>query len=60
MTKFVLCKKADESIDHIVSGYRKLAQKEYKRSHNNLGKIVNCKLAKKFNFEAGARICFRG
>ena len=56
----MLCKKADESIDHIVSGYRKLAQKEYKRSHNNLGKIVNCKLARKFNFEAGARICFRG
>ena len=48
-----MCKKADESIDHIVSGCRNLAQKEYKRSHNNLGKIVNCKLARKCNFEAG-------
>ena len=28
-----LCKKADKSIDHIVSGCSKLAQKEYKRRH---------------------------
>ena len=35
-----LCKKADESIDHIVSGCSKVAQKEYKRRHNNLGKTV--------------------
>ena len=33
-----VCKKVDESIDHIVSGC-KLAQKEYKRRHDNLGKI---------------------
>ena len=38
-----LCKKADESIDHVVSGCSKLAQKEYKTS-NNLGKIVHWKL----------------
>ena len=30
-----LCRKVDESIDHIVSGCSKLAQKEYKRSHDN-------------------------
>ena len=30
-----LCKKANESIDHVVSGCRKLAQKEYKRRHDN-------------------------
>ena len=46
------CRKVDESIDHIVSGYSKLAQKEYKRRHDNLGKIVYWKLARKFNFEA--------
>ena len=45
-------RKVDESIDHIVSGCSKLAQKEYKRRHDNLGKIVNWKLARKCNFEA--------
>ena len=46
-------KKVDESIDHVVSGCSKLAQKEYKRRHDNLGKIVHWKLARKRNFEAG-------
>ena len=36
-----LCKKADESIDHVVSGCSKLSQKEYKRRHNKLNKIVH-------------------
>ena len=47
-----VCRKVDESIDHIVSGCSKLAQKEYKRRHDNLGKIVHWKLARKCNFEA--------
>ena len=34
-----MCRKLDESIDHIISGCSKLAQKEYKRRHDNLGKI---------------------
>ena len=45
-----MCRKVDESIDHIVS---KLAEKEYKRRHDNLGKIVHWKLARKCNFKAG-------
>ena len=36
-----LCRKADESIDHVVSGCSKVEQKEYKRKHDNLGKIVH-------------------
>ena len=49
-----MCRKEDKSIDHItVSGCGKLAQKEYKRRHDNLGKIVHSKLARKCNFEAG-------
>ena len=48
-----LCKKADESIDHVVGGCSKLAQKEYKRRHDNLGRIVHWKHARKCNFEAG-------
>ena len=45
-------RKVDESIDHIVSGCSKLAQIEYKRTHDNLGKKVHLKLARKCNFEA--------
>ena len=48
-----MCRKADESIDHIANGCSKLAQKKYKRRHDNLGKIVHWKLARKCNFEAG-------
>ena len=50
-----MCRKVDESIDHIVSGCSKLAQKEYKGRHDNLGKIVHWKLASKCNFEAGEK-----
>ena len=48
-----LCKISDGSIDHVVSGCSKLAQKEYKRRHDNLCKIVHWKLARKCNFQAG-------
>ena len=48
-----MCRNVDESIDHIVNGCSKLAQKEYRRRHDNLGKIAHWKLAKKGNFEAG-------
>ena len=48
-----VCRKVDESIDHIVSSCRTLAKKEYKRKHDNLGKIVHWKLARKSNLEAG-------
>ena len=39
-----VCRKVDESIDHIVSCCSKLAQKEYKRRQKYLGKIVHWKL----------------
>ena len=48
-----VCRKIDESIDHIVSCCSKLAQMECKRRHDNLGKIIHWKLARKCNFEAG-------
>ena len=47
-----MCRKVDESIDHIVNGCNKLAQKEYKSRHDNLGKTVHWKFARKCNFEA--------
>ena len=48
-----MCRKVDESIDHIVSGCSKLARKEYKRRQDNLGKIAHWNLATKCNFETG-------
>ena len=33
-----MCRKVDETIDDVVSGCSQLAQKEYKRRHDNLGK----------------------
>ena len=35
------------------NGCSKIAKKEYKRRHDNLGKIVHLKLTRKCNFEAG-------
>ena len=53
-THYVDCvRKLIESIDHVVSGCSKLAQKEFKRRYDNLGEIVHWKLARKCNFEAG-------
>ena len=52
-----LCQKAAESINHVASGYSKLAQQKYKKRHDSLGKIVNWKLAGKCNFEAGDKWC---
>ena len=46
-------RKVDASVDHIVSGCSKLAQKEYKKRHDNLGKILHLRLARKCNFEGG-------
>ena len=46
-----VCRKVDESIDHIVRGC-KLAQKEYMRRHDNKGKIVHWKLTRNCNSEA--------
>ena len=48
-----MCRKVNEIIDRIVSDCSKFAQKEYKRRHDNLGKIVHWNLARKCNFEAG-------
>ena len=42
-----MCDKKSETKSHIVSEYEKLAQKEYKRMHNNVARIVYQKLKKK-------------
>ena len=48
-----IVQKIYESVDHIVIECSKPAQKEYNRRHDNLGKIVHCKIARKCNFEIG-------
>ena len=42
-----MCDKKSETKSHIVSEYEKLAQKEYKRMHTNVARIVYQKLKKK-------------
>ena len=48
-------RKLIKSIDDVVSGCSKLPQKEYKKRHDNLGKIVHWKRPRKCNFEAGGK-----
>ena len=42
-----MCVKKSETISHIGCKYEKLAQKEYKRRHNNVARIVHWKLCGK-------------
>ena len=39
-----MCRKVDENIDDVVKGCSKLSEKEYKRKHDNLEKIVDGRL----------------
>ena len=47
-----MCRKTDGSTDDVVSDCSRLAQKEYKRRYDILGKIVRWKFATNCNFEA--------
>ena len=46
-----MCDKKSETISHIVSECEKLAQKEYKRRHDNVARIVHWKLCGKYNLK---------
>ena len=46
-----LCGKKGESVQHITSGCEKLAQKEYKKRHDNVGKKVHWDICKKNELE---------
>ena len=46
-----LCEKIGESVQHLVSECEKLAQKEYKRRHDNVAKKVNRDFCKKNGLE---------
>ena len=44
-----MCDKKSETISHIVGECEKLAQKEYKRRHDNVARAARCKLFGKYN-----------
>ena len=46
-----LCSEKVENVDHIVSECKKLAQKKYKRRHDNVAKVVHWKLCEKYGLE---------
>ena len=49
-SKCRMCRKVDESINHIVSECPKLAQKEYKRRHDWVGKKIHWEVCKEEGF----------
>ena len=46
-----MCKEGDESVTHIISQCKRLAQKEYKTRHDNVAKAVHWELCKKNGLE---------
>ena len=46
-----MCGETGETVSHIVSERSKLAQREYKRRHDNVARMVHCKLCEKFYLE---------
>ena len=50
-----LCKEKDETVMHITSACKKLAQKEYKRRHDKVAKAVHWGLCKKFGLACSER-----
>ena len=49
-SKCMLCGDRDETINHIIFEYSKLAQKDYKIRHDWVGKVIHWQMCKKFNF----------
>ena len=46
-----LCGDRDQTINHIISEYDKLAQRYYNIRHNLVGKVIHSELWKKFEFD---------
>ena len=46
-----LCGDRDETINHIISGCSKLAQKEYKTRHDWVRKVIHWEMCKKLKFD---------
>ena len=50
-SKCSLCGDRDETINHIISEFCKLVQKEYKARHDWVGKVIHWEMCKKFKFD---------
>ena len=50
-SKCRLCGDRDETINHIISECSKLAQKEYKATHDWVGKVIHWEMCRKFQFD---------
>ena len=46
-----MCDKKSEAITHIISECEKVAQKEHKRRHDNIARIVPWELCGKYNLK---------
>ena len=50
-SKYRLCGDRDETINHIISECSKLAQKEYKKRHDWVGKVIHWEMCQKFKYD---------
>ena len=48
-----LCKKTDETVNHLLSECPKLAQSEYKNCHDNVAKGIHWDICKQLGMECG-------
>ena len=46
-----MCGNAEESVNHVLSKYSKLAQKEYKRQHDWFGMKFHWEICKEYGIE---------
>ena len=48
-----MCNQKGETINHILSECKMLAEKEYKRTHDNIARLVHWKLGCKYDISRG-------
>ena len=54
-SKCRLCKEKDETIDHLISSCRKIAQRDYKERHNKVASMLHRNLCKKYHLPASEK-----
>ena len=46
-----MCVEKGENVRHLISGCKNLAQREYKRRHDNVARIIHCTLSGNYGLE---------